>query len=274
MYRSKTMTENSTFTQEQLEAIAAALGETSEGLTNSEIEFLFRSCEMVDPGPITKRHRIYNAFVESQNRRRDRTRILGFIRKAMNPARYAREPQRFEPMRLNLNRALSFAGLAVSEAGVLESVSRATTLSEAERRAQDLRSDLELRRAHPDVLRFCRAELLSADYFHAVQEAAKSIADKIRVQTGLLDDGGTLVDRALCGTPPMLAINALRTVSERSEQSGFANLVKGVFGMFRNPTAHEARIHWPMSKDDAEDLLTMISLVHRRLDSSHMPPRT
>ncbi|CDM57571.1 putative conserved protein [Rhizobium favelukesii] len=59
----------------------------------------------------------------------------------------------------------------------------------------------------------------------------------------------------------------------RSEQSGFANLVRGTFGMFRNPTAHDARIHWTMSKEDAEDLLTIVSLIHRRLDKAHMPPR-
>jgi uncharacterized protein (TIGR02391 family) len=54
--------------------------------------------------------------------------------------------------------------------------------------------------------------------------------------------------------------------SKRSEQKGFANLLRGVAGMFRNTTAHEARIHWNMSKDDAEDLLSMASLIHRRLD--------
>lgn len=55
----------------------------------------------------------------------------------------------------------------------------------------------------------------------------------------------------------MLAINGLTTGCERSEQSGFANLVRGTFGMFRDSTAHEARIHWPITKADAEDLLTL-----------------
>ena len=96
----------------------------------------------------------------------------------------------------------------------------------------------------------------------------KSVADKMRRLTGLTDDGGALVDRALGGEPPMLAINPRSTVSEKSEQSGFANLVKSAFGMFRNPTAHEARIHWTMTKDDAEDLLTIVSLIHRRLDQA------
>lgn len=260
-------------TQSQLEALAAALGDTELGLTNAEIEFLASAARMRDPGPMTKRRRVYNAFVEVQNRRQDRTNILQFVRLAMDPARYVREPARYEPMRANVNRALAFVGLACTEAGKLVSADAVSTLPEAARRARELRSDLELRRVHPDVIAFCRAELVADDYFHAVQEAVKSVASKIRSRTGLIDDGSTLVDRALCGSPPMLAINPLKSASERSEQSGFANLVRGLFGMFRNPTAHEARIHWPMAKDDAEDLLSMVSMVHRRLDGADMPVR-
>ncbi|MDQ1079676.1 uncharacterized protein (TIGR02391 family) [Pseudoroseomonas cervicalis] len=111
------------------------------------------------------------------------------------------------------------------------------------------------------------------DHFHAVLEAVKSVADKMRSRTGLTDDGSLLVDRALGGAPPMLAINSLQTEDERSEQRGFANLVRGVVGMFRNPTAHAPRVHWPMTREDAEDLLSMASLIHRRLDQARMPPR-
>lgn len=114
---------------------------------------------------------------------------------------------------------------------------------EAERRARDLWTDLESRGVNADVLRFCRAELVEQNDFHAVQEALKSVADKIRMRTGLTDDGSTLVDRALGGAAPMLAINPHRTESEWSEQKGLANLVRGTFGMFRNTTAHEERIN-------------------------------
>lgn len=256
------------FSQDQLEAIAGALGDTSYGLTNPDIEFLLRSSKMVDPGKTTKRVRIYNAFAESQNTKRNRTHVLQFIRLAMSPARYSREPERFEPMRALLNQALAFAGLVVDETGELASVSAVATLPEAQRRSRELRADLEGRGVHPDVLAFCRAELLADNYFHAVQEAVKSVADKIRRLTGLADDGGALVDRSFGGQQPMLAINPWKTLSEKSEQSGFANLVRGTFGMFRNPTAHEARIHWVMTKEDAEDLLTIVSLIHRRLDTA------
>jgi uncharacterized protein (TIGR02391 family) len=262
------------FTQAQLQAIAEALGDTSDGLTGSEILHLLETCGIADVDPTqTKRHRLYNAFAKEQNQRQDNTRIVGFIRKAMKPERFARFPERFEPMRTHLNRALAFAGLGMDASGTLAAVEQARTLSEAQRRAQELRADLTTRGVHPDVLRFCREELLADNYFHAVMEAVKSVANKLRARTGLTDDGALLVDRALTGDPPMLAINQLKTESEKNEQKRFANLLRGTFGMFRNTTAHEARIHWPMAKDDAEDLFSLVSLIHRRLDAAHMPPR-
>jgi uncharacterized protein (TIGR02391 family) len=263
-----------TFTQMQLQAIADALGDSSEGLTGSEIHHLLMTCKIMDiDPPATKRHRLYNAFVAYQNATQDRKRILGFIRYAMKPEQYAREPSRYEPMRANLNRALAFAGLAVEENGNLVPVEKAQTLTEAQRRASELRVDLEIRKVHPDVLRFCKEELLRDNYFHAVLEASKSVADKLRTKTGLTDDGATLVDRALSGEQPLLAINALKTDSERSEQRGFAHLVKGMFGMFRNTTAHAPKIVWAIEKNDAEEALTLLSLVHKRIDAAYMPPR-
>jgi hypothetical protein len=121
-----------TFTQDQLEAIAAALGDTDLGLSNTEIEFLFTSSKLVDPGPSTKRIRIYNAFATSQNERHDRLHVLAFIRQAMAPARYVRSPDRYEPLRSNLNRALAFCGLEVTQAGALQSSQRVQTLPDAE----------------------------------------------------------------------------------------------------------------------------------------------
>jgi uncharacterized protein (TIGR02391 family) len=257
------------FSQSELEAIAAALGDTSQGLTGAEIGHILATLKMADPTPTTtKWKRLHNAFVARQNHTRNRRAILQFLREAMKPARYAKEPERFEPMRANLNRALAFSGLAVDAAGELSAGTQAKTLSEAIRRADELRADLTRRGVHVDVLRFCRAELVADNYFHAVLEATKSIADKLRTKSRLTEDGAKLVDAALCGPSPRLAINALTTDSQRSEQSGFANLLKGTFGMFRNPTAHEARVLWAMSKEDAEDLLSLASLIHRRLDAA------
>jgi len=134
------------FSQDQLEAIAGALADTADGLTGPEIGHLLASCKIADPGPMTKRVRIYNAFAECQNTKQNRTNILEFIRLAMKPARYSREPHRYEPMRARLNLALAFAGLVVDESGEMKSADVAQTLLEAQRRATATHSPIRPRR--------------------------------------------------------------------------------------------------------------------------------
>lgn len=144
-------------------------------------------------------------------------------------------------------------------------------------RAGRLKAELLKRSVHPDVLRFCRAELLQDNYFHAVLEATKSVADKIRAKTGLTGDSAELADQALAigkTGMPFLAFNSLRTDSEQSEQKGLLNSMKGMFGTFRNPTAHAPKVSWNMTEQDALDLLTMASFLHRRLDGAVRTPRT
>ena len=109
-----------TFSQSELEAIAQALADTSDGLTGSEIGHILASLKMVDPTPqMTKWKRLHNAFVERQNFSRNRRAVVQFIREAMKPERYARQAERFEPMRANVNRAIAFVGMAVNVNGTV-----------------------------------------------------------------------------------------------------------------------------------------------------------
>jgi uncharacterized protein (TIGR02391 family) len=145
----------------------------------------------------------------------------------------------------------------------------AATVAEAQQRASDLRAELTRRDVHADVLRFCRAELLQQNYFHAVLEASKSVADKLRTKTGQEGDGAALVD-ATCslGSGPRVAFNSLATEWERSEQTGIAMLMKGLFSTFRNPTAHAPKVLWATSRQQALDMLTLASMLHRCLDKA------
>lgn len=78
-------------------------------------------------------------------------------------------------------------------------------------------------------------------------------------------DGAALVDKVFSIERPLLALNTLQTETERSEHKGFAMLLKGCFGAVRNPLAHEPKILWK-GEDDAADYLSLISLMHRKLD--------
>jgi uncharacterized protein (TIGR02391 family) len=54
----------------------------------------------------------------------------------------------------------------------------------------------------------------------------KSVVGKLRNRTGLIDDGNVLFDHVFGGDIPML-VNGFQTMSEKSEQKGFVNLLKG-----------------------------------------------
>lgn len=257
------------FTEDQIEAIAKALGDTVCGLTNTEIDTILQQSRIQDDhGPGTKWRRLQVNMWNQQLRDGHRVSILAFIRKSMKPARYIGNPQKFSTMKDNLNIALAFCGLEIDNTGTLTLTSKARTLPEAEAKAKKLREDLLLRKVHKDVLLFCKAEYLADDYFHAVQESVKSVFDKMRNLSGIDKDGSELIDACLSSRPPRLFINAYSTETERAEQRGFSSLLKGIYGTFRNPTAHEARIKWHMTKEDAEDILSIVSLVHRKLDNS------
>lgn len=192
------------------------------------------------------------------------------VQHTMNPARYHADYEWFEATRGKLNHVLAFAGYQLHDDGKLRQVTKATTHNQAAARASKLREHLLLRKVHPDVLLYCREELLVDNYFHAVFEATKSVADKIRKLTGLTTDGSELVDEAFAfkSAIPHLALNRLTTESEQSEQRGFMNLLKGLFGTFRNTAAHAPKITWKIEEQDALDIFSLVSLVHRRLDTA------
>lgn len=257
------------FNHAELESICKVLGHTETGLKGSEIELLLRQIQVEDISPdMTKWKRLFNALATRQNKDQRGNKVLSFINAALSPARYVGECNVFENRRVAVNVILAFSGLEYGEDGKYYRKKPVTTLRDAERRAEDLRVNLSDRQVHPEVLFYCSAELLEDNYFHAVLEATKSIAERIRQKTGLKSDGVELVKGALGGQSPLLRINPLTTKSHESEQRGFVSLLIGVFGVFRNPTAHAPRKIWQMSEEDALDLLTMASYIHRRLDSA------
>ena len=260
------------FSSQHLEGISKALGDTLDGLKGSEIRHLLQDCGMPDPTPaITKWQRLYNAFAEDQNRFQIGTHIMQFIVKAMNPVRYTVEPVLFRTRLDHLNSVLVFTGYEITEKGKVRATESAGTINEALERANRLHAALVLRAVHPDVLSFCRSEIVQENYFHAVFEAMKSITAKIRRLTGRTDDGQDLVHAAfgMRDGPPLLAINSLNTESQEGEERGFVNLLKGLYGTIRNPMAHNPRVEWDMTEQDALDILTTISLVHRKLDQAY-----
>ena len=253
-----------------VESICKVLGDTEKGFTGTEIAKLLNESRIEDiDSANTKWKRLNSALANKQQADGCANSLLAFIQNSLNPARHYDNLEWFNDTRYKINQILSFAGLRLGEDGKISAVAKSTTISEATARASKLKDSLVSRKVHPDVLRYCKEELLVDNYFHAVFEATKSVAEKIRNKTGLTTDGATLVDEAFSfKSVPHLALNSLQTESEQSEQKGFMNLLKGLFGTFRNITAHAPKIMWSIEEEDALDILSLVSLVHRRLDKA------
>jgi uncharacterized protein (TIGR02391 family) len=265
------------FNTQQLEAIANILGDTHSGLTGSEIGRLLQISKIPDIDPTnTKRIRLCNAFAEFQNKHQVGNHVIIFINQAMNPVSYTEKAELFESRRLKLNHVLAMCGFELPKNGQVKATRKAKTINDALARSNKLKETLRQRNVHSDVLSYCNAEILQQNYFHAVLEAMKSITAKVRRLADLDEDGAVLVDQAFGFNQdrnPKLAINALDTKTRQGEQRGFMNLLKGLYGTVRNPLAHEAKIEWDdMSEEDAVDILTMISLIHRKLDKTSNGP--
>ena len=241
--------------------------------THKELSDLLHQCEIAEQGGEPKWERVLFALRARQQKDGCGNNVGAFIQAALDPARFVRKADEFSGFRDHVNEVLAFSGVHLGEDGKLRAVTQASTLSEAQERANHLRSKLTERNVHYDVLQFCKAELLQENYFHAVFEATKSVAQKIRDKTGLTGDGAEIVDEAFKVSAPLLAINRLVSETEQSEQKGFANLLRGMFGTFRNVTGHAPKITWTIKEEDALDLLSLVSYLHRRLDQAVRVPR-
>ena len=244
----------------------------ADAATHKELSLLLSQCNIDEQGGNPKWQRMLLALSHRQKQDQCGNNAIKFISAVLHPSRFGGRQDVFEEFRASVTYQLSFYGLAIDEKGQPQRVAAATTIPEATQRANELRSELAHRSVHIDVLRFCKAELLQDNYFHCVLEATKSVAQKIRDKTGIEGDGSSLVDLVFSIKTPLLALNTLRTESEQSEQKGFGNLLKGVFGTFRNVLAHAPKINWAVNKTDALDALTILSYIHRRLDEATVVP--
>lgn len=255
------------FSAADVEAVSRIIGDTADGLTGTEIGSALAQVRVpdVDPGN-TKWKRIFNAIASVQNKHQVGNHLIMLINEVMKPVRYTGRHEVFTDRRDRLNIVLMFAGYYVRDDGQVGHTSKATTLSEAEARAGRLKQHLLMRKAHDQVFRYAAAELLHENFFHAVLETVKGIAERIRQLSGMDIDGADLVTRAFSTKNPVLKINTLSTETERNEQVGLSNMIIGLFGAMRNPTAHTPKILWPLQEQDALDIMSLASFIHRKLD--------
>jgi uncharacterized protein (TIGR02391 family) len=127
------------------------------------------------------------------------------------------------------------------------------------------------RHFHPIVAQHARKLFLQGNYFHSVFEAAKAYNAEVKKRSHSTKDGSALMLEVLSSDRNGLRLTPCLTETDRSIQDGVKFLSAGLMQAIRNPTAHESALDWPISREDALDILSFLSFLFRQIDKAQRP---
>lgn len=113
-----------------------------------------------------------------------------------------------------------------------------------------------------------RASYESGNYSGAILDSVFYLSELIRNKSVLDSDGNSLIGSAFGGTNPIIKVNSLHTESERDEQRGVEQLLRGIYTAIRNPRTHEKRAD---SAETADTVITFIGWIAGLIDKSKSP---
>lgn len=103
------------------------------------------------------------------------------------------------------------------------------------------------------------------NYSGAILESILYLTELIRNKSGLDSDGNQLVGSAFGGQSPIVKINALYTDSEKDEQRGIEQLLRGIYTGIRNPRSHDKKAD---TVETADAIISFVGWICRCLDNS------
>ncbi len=131
----------------------------------------------------------------------------------------------------------------------------------------DAKSLFESLDFHPIVKEAASKLFENGHYPECVFAAFRDLVAYVKTKSGRSDlDGVSLMGTVFSKDSPILALNELRSTSDKDEQDGFKFLYMGATAAFRNPPAHE-KIQLTDPKK-ALEYLTLASLLARRVDEA------
>lgn len=190
--------------------------------------------------------------------------VLKVVEALCNPEEFIGEPERQERVLARVNEILRFYGLYVGKDGKVRPSGKVETVLPT-RRNED--RSFDERGFHPEVWKHSRKLFLEGHYSHSVLECCKALEKYVREKSCLKKHGAELMGAALNLNGP-IKINSQRTESECNEQEGIMHLCIGLMRAIRNPASHEPVLDWAITREDALDLLSLISYLFRRIEQA------
>ena len=255
------------FSENSIESISQLL---AEKLTGSKITSLLKKSGILtnqDNPKWTKWKRIYTIFSNFQNQKKSSNYFIQFIHTFIDPINFIGNESEFDVTRTKLNNILAFEGLKINESGIIQKVTKSTTLKHAKINASKFREKLEINKIHPKIITFCNSDILNEDYFSIIFESTKALFHELKSMTQIDMDGNKLILECFDKSNPIIVFNTLKTETERNEYDGFRALLLSIGNLFRNPRAHTPKIFSYENEDDCLEILNIISFALKKLQN-------
>lgn len=253
------------FSLSALERIAMIIGNS---YTGSEITEFFKKAGFpsIQHDGTTKWRFVYAALQELQRQPHGPFNVAKIIEQLCNPQEYFGRSDYYQQVVEQVNEVLTFYGLEVDRktGKILVKPSVAPSLRSQRSKAEEM---FDTRNFHPEVCKHGRLLFVERRHFHAVFECCKAF-DKYVREKSKIDKSGTELMGAALSLKGTLKLNTLRTESERNEQEGVMHLCMGLMRAIRNPESHEPELDWPITEEDALNILSLISFLWRKIDTA------
>lgn len=252
------------FSLSALEQIAKIIGNR---YTGSEITEFFRKSGFpnIHHDGTTKWRFVYNELEHIQNNDQGHYQIAKIIQQLCDPQEYFGNAEGYIQIVNQINDILIFYGLAVNPKDCKLIVTEKNSFLRSHE-TEEMKS-FDSRVLHPEVKKHARQLYLENRPFHAVFECCKAFDKYIREKSKLGKHGYELMSSALSLKGP-LKLNAQQTETERNEQEGLMHLCMGLMRAIRNPESHEPELDWPITKEEALDILSLISFLYSKVDKT------
>lgn len=256
---------NEPFSLSALEHLAKIIGNCYSG---SKITDFFRKAGFphIRHDGTTKWRFVYSALEQIQNDSYGPHQIAKIIEQLCNPQEFFGNAEGHKHVLNEVNEILSFYGFIVDSGNGKIAI---TGNKDAKlRSSQSEEANLfNSRIFHPEVKKHAQLMFLEGHHFHAVFECCKAFDKYVREKSDLDMHGTKLMSSALSLKGP-LKLNAQQTETHENEQEGLMHLCMGLMRAIRNPESHEPELDWSITKEDALDILSLISFLYRQVDKS------
>jgi len=253
------------FSLSALEKIAKIIGERYKG---SEIIEFFRKVGFpnIRHDGSTKWRFVYAALEELQKQPYGPYNVAKVIEKLCDPQEYFRHAEYHKSIIEDVNEILAFYDLEVNSTTgkIIVKSSISPTLRSQRSQAEVM---FDARNFHSEVRKNARLLFIEGEHFHAVFECCKAFDKYVQEKSRSNKHGAELMGAAL-SLKGSLKINTQRTETERNEQEGVMHLCIGLIRAIRNPEAHEPELDWPITQEDALNILSLISLLWQKIDTA------